>query len=326
MKTKILTILSNSDGYVSGQQLCEELGVSRTAVWKVMNRLKEEGYVIDSISNKGYRLISQPDVITSEAILSRLKTKNIGRSIFCYDEVTSTNTVAKQFAEEMKEEGLLVVSDKQTNGKGRRGRVWESPKGTGIFMTILLRPQMKPIYASMLTLVAALALNDTIRDMTGLDAKIKWPNDIVVNGKKVCGILTELSAEVDYINYVVVGIGVNANTEDFPEELKDKASSLYLESGKRVNRATLIAHTMEALEQYYTIFLQTKDLSNLKEPYTKVLINKDREVQILSSDESFTGVARGITKEGHLIVEKDDKELIEVYAGEVSVRGLYSYT
>lgn len=326
MKTKILTILSNSDGYVSGQQLCEELGVSRTAVWKVMNRLKDEGYVIDSISNKGYRLISQPDVLTSEAILSRLKTKCIGKNIVCYDEVTSTNTVAKQFAEEMKPEGLLVVSDKQTSGKGRRGRVWESPKGTGIFMTILLRPQIKPIYASMLTLLGALALSDAIHEVTGLDAKIKWPNDIVVNGKKICGILTELSAEVDYINYVVVGIGINANTEVFLEELKDKASSLFLESGKRVHRATLIAHTIQAFEQYYDIFLQTNDLSNIKESYMKVLINKDKEVQILSAEEHFTGIARGITKQGHLIVEKENGETTEVYAGEVSVRGLYSYT
>lgn len=326
MKTKILTILSNSDGYVSGQQLCEQLGVSRTAVWKVINRLKEEGYLIDSVSNKGYRLLSQPDVVTSEAILSKLQTNYMGRQVFSYDEVTSTNTVAKQLADEGKEEGTLIVSDKQIQGKGRRGRYWESPKGSGIFMTVILKPMMKPVYASMLTLVAALALNDAITDLTGLEAKIKWPNDVVVNKKKVAGILTELSAEVDYINHIVVGIGVNVSMKDFPEELKDKATSLLLESGKSIGRAQLIAKTMEYLECYYERFLKTHDLSELKETYSKVLINKDQVVRILTEDDSYTGVARGITDEGHLIVEKDNHERVEVYSGEVSVRGLYSYT
>ncbi|WP_455715917.1 biotin--[acetyl-CoA-carboxylase] ligase [Anaerosporobacter sp.] len=325
-KTEILTILSNSDSYVSGQYLCEQLGVSRTAVWKVMNRLKEEGYQIDSVSNKGYRLLSQPDVITSEAILSKLQTKYMGRQVFCYDEVTSTNTVAKRLADEGNIEGTLVVSDTQNGGKGRRGRSWESPKGTGVFMTVILRPQIKPIYASMLTLVAALALNDAITNLTGLEAKIKWPNDIVVNKKKVCGILTELSAEVDYINHIVVGIGINVGTRDFKEELKDKATSLLLESGKSINRTELIAKAMEYFEGYYEQFLKTHDLSGLKEAYTKVLINKDQVVKILAEENSYTGIARGITDEGHLLVEKDNHELVEVYAGEVSVRGLYSYT
>lgn len=326
IKTEILTILNNSDNYVSGQQLCEQLGVSRTAVWKVINRLKEEGYQIDSVSNKGYRLLSEPDIITKEAILSKLQTKYMGRLVFCYDEVTSTNTVAKRLADEGNVEGTLVVSDKQNQGKGRRGRRWESPKGTGVFMTVILKPQIKPEYASMLTLVAALALNDAITDLTGLEGKIKWPNDIVVNKKKVCGILTELSAEVDYINYVVVGIGINMSMREFPEELADKATSLLLESGKSINRAELIVRTMECFEGYYEEFLKTHDLSGLKEAYTKVLINKDQEVKILAEPNSYTGIARGITNEGHLIVEKDNHELVKVYAGEVSVRGLYSYT
>ncbi|WP_310601807.1 biotin--[acetyl-CoA-carboxylase] ligase [Anaerosporobacter sp.] len=326
MKTKILTILSSSDTYVSGQQLCEQLNVSRTAVWKVVNRLKDEGYQIDSVSNKGYRLLSQPDAVTNEAILSKLQTRYIGRQVYCYDEVTSTNTVAKQLADEGKEEGTLVVSDKQNQGKGRRGRGWESPSGTGVFMTVILKPQMKPIYASMLTLVAALAVNDAIVELTGLESKIKWPNDIVVNKKKVCGILTELSAEVDYINYIVVGIGINVSAKDFPEEISDKATSLLLESGKSISRAQLIAKTMEHLERYYEQFLKTHDLSELNEMYSNALINKDREVRILAEENSYTGIARGITDKGHLLVEKDNAELVEVYAGEVSVRGLYSYT
>ncbi len=325
-KTEILTILSNSDSYVSGQYLCEQLGVSRTAVWKVINRLKEEGYLIDSVSNKGYRLLSQPDVITNEAILSKMQTKYMGRQVYCYDEVSSTNTVAKRLADEGKAEGTLIVSDKQNQGKGRRGRSWVSQKGTGVFMTVILKPQMKPAYAPMLTLVAALAVNDAIANLTGLETKIKWPNDIVVNKKNVCGILTELSAEVDYINYIVVGIGINVSTRDFKEELSDKATSILLESDKSISRAQLIAKTMEYLEGYYEQFLKTHDLSEIKEAYTKVLINKDQAVKIVSEEDSYTGIARGITEEGHLLVEKENHELVKVYAGEVSVRGLYSYT
>ncbi|HEX3076967.1 MAG TPA: biotin--[acetyl-CoA-carboxylase] ligase [Lachnospiraceae bacterium] len=160
MKTRILTILSTSKDYVSGQQLCKELGVSRTAVWKVMNRLKEEGYQIDSISNKGYRLISQPDVITKEAILSKVNTRRIARKVLFFDEVGSTNTVAKQYAEELDSDGMLIVAEQQTQGKGRRGRSWESPKGTGIFMSLILKPELEPSNASILTLVAALAVNE----------------------------------------------------------------------------------------------------------------------------------------------------------------------
>ncbi|WP_167955413.1 biotin--[acetyl-CoA-carboxylase] ligase [Anaerosporobacter faecicola] len=326
MKTEILTILSKQDGYVSGQDLCEQLGVSRTAIWKVMKRLKEEGYEIDSISNKGYRLLHEPDCVTKEAILSRLQTNYMGKNVFSYEEVTSTNTIAKQLAEEGQPEGSLVVAEKQTQGKGRRGRSWVAKKGSGVFMTIVLKPQIAPTNAAMITIVTALALNDAIKELTELDSKIKWPNDIVLGKKKVAGILTELSAEVDYINYVVVGIGVNVNTEEFPEELADKATSIFLEAGKNVNRAKLIARTMFYLETYYEQFLKTQDLSLLQEAYTKVLINMDQEVQILGSEDSFTGVARGITKAGHLLVEKPNKEIVEVYAGEVSVRGLYSYT
>lgn len=326
MKAEILTLLCKQEDYISGQQLCEHLGVSRTAIWKVMKRLKEEGYEIDSVSNKGYRLISQPDVLTKEAILSKLQTKYMGQNLVCLKETTSTNTIAKQMAEEKAEEGTLVVANHQTVGKGRRGRVWSSPKNTGIFMTVILKPRIRPEFASMLTIVAAKVLNDVIREVSGLPCMIKWPNDIVVNGKKICGILTELSAEVDYINYIVVGIGINVSMMSFPEELKDKATSILLETGKNSNRAELVAKTMHCFERYYEEFIQTNTLQPLEEEYNKVLINMNKEVKVLSGEESYTGIARGITDKGHLLVEKENHKVEEVYAGEVSVRGLYSYT
>ncbi|HEX3022535.1 MAG TPA: biotin--[acetyl-CoA-carboxylase] ligase [Lachnospiraceae bacterium] len=311
---------------ISGQQLCKELGVSRTAVWKVMNRLKEEGYQIDSISNKGYRLISQPDVITKEAILSKVDTRRIARKVKFFDEVGSTNTVAKQFAEEQDSDGLLIVAEQQTQGKGRRGRNWDSPKGTGIFMSLILKPVLEPSNASMLTLVAALAVNEGIRKYTGLESFIKWPNDIVVNGKKVCGILTEMSTEVDYINHIVVGIGINVNMRDFPAEIQHIASSLALESGHQIHRAELIAMIMEQFEHYYEQFLETKDLSNFMDHYNRMLINVNREVQIITTEESYLAYALGINEHGHLLVRNNEGNISQIYAGEVSVRGLYGYT
>ena len=197
MKTELLAALRNSDGYVSGQELCETLGVSRTAVWKVMQKLKAEGYEIEAVSNKGYRLISSPDVLSAEELESIRKTSWAGQEIVYYDVTDSTNVQAKRIAEEGGMHGTLVVADRQESGKGRRGRGWDSPKNTGIFMTMLLRPTVKPDEASMLTLVAAMAVAKGIRLYTGLPAGVKWPNDIVINGKKVCGILTEMNTEIE---------------------------------------------------------------------------------------------------------------------------------
>lgn len=325
MKAEILKVLEESHDFVSGQQLCEQLKVSRTAVWKVMKRLKEEGYDIESVTNKGYRLVNRPDVITSEAISSRLSTKYMGRNVTYYETIGSTNLTAKELADKGCENGTLVVADSQTNGRGRRGRDWLSPKGNCIYMTEVLRPKIAPANASMVTLVAALAICHGLKELTGLDLKIKWPNDIVASKKKVCGILTEMSAEVDYIYYIVVGIGINVNNTEFSEELKDKATSLYLETGKKQDRAGIIAKVLSYFEQYYDRFLKTCDLSLLKELYVKELINYQQKVIVLSDADSYEGTALGITNQGHLLVEKEDKEVVEVYAGEVSVRGLYSY-
>ena len=234
MKTELLAALRNSDGYVSGQELCETLGVSRTAVWKVMQKLKAEGYEIEAVSNKGYRLISSPDVLSAEELESIRKTSWAGQKIVYYDVTDSTNVQAKRIAEEGGMHGTLIVADRQESGKGRRGRGWDSPKNTGIFMTMLLRPTVKPDEASMLTLVAAMAVAKGIRLYTGLPAGVKWPNDIVINGKKVCGILTEMNTEIEYINYVVIGIGINVLNQSFPDEIKEEYNSLLVNLDRQV--------------------------------------------------------------------------------------------
>lgn len=328
-KGDILALLRESNGYVSGQQLCDRFQVSRTAVWKVINQLKEEGYRIEAVPNKGYRLVESPDVLSYSEITSRLNTAWAGRPLYYVEKTGSTNTDAKRYAEEGKPHGTTVVADMQESGKGRRGRNWHSPAGTAIYMTILLRPDFEPDRAPMLTLVMALSVADAITEVTGISTGIKWPNDVVVDGKKVCGILTEMNAEPDYIQHVVIGVGINANNEgekDFLEDIRQHVSSLRLSSGKIVSRAELIAKVLLHFEKNYDIFVRTKDLSGLKEAYDKYLINLDVDVKVLDPKGEYTGIARGINTEGELLVEKADGETVNVYAGEVSIRGLYGYT
>ena len=324
MKAEILAMLRESDGYVSGQELCNKFGVSRTAIWKAINQLKDMGYEIEAVPNKGYHLVSAPDVMNEAEIKSLLHTEWAGQELFCFDEIDSTNTKAKELAEQGYPSGTLVVADRQIAGRGRRSRSWDSPAGIGIFMTLLLKPDINPNNASMLTLVTALATAQAISDVTGAEAKIKWPNDIVINGKKVCGILTEMSAQFDYINHIVIGIGINVHNESFPEEIRETASSLLLESGKRIHRADLIARFLERFEAGYAIFLQTEDLEGLMKDYNALLVNIQKQVRILDPKEPFEGKAIGITKRGELIVDTWESRKL-VSSGEVSVRGIYGY-
>ena len=219
------------------------------------------------------------------------------------------------------------MADMQTNGRGRRGRMWQSPYGSAIYMTIVLKPDFLPDKASMLTLVMALSVAEAITEVTGLAADIKWPNDIVVNRKKVCGILTEMNAEQDYIQYVVIGVGINVNTitEDFPEEIRQTATSLRIESGRIISRAALLERVLFYFEKNYDTYVRKLNLSELLEDYDKHLLNLNAEVRVLDPKGEFSGIARGINEVGELLVEKEDGVIVQVYAGEVSVRGLYGY-
>lgn len=325
MKEEILRLLRSADGYISGQELCNRFGVSRTAVWKAINQLKEAGYEIEAQQNKGYRLMAAPDLMTEAEIKSLMHTEWMAKEVLYFDTIDSTNTKAQELAEKGYPSGTLVVADKQESGKGRRGRSWVSPSGTGIFMTLMIKPDINPNNASMLTLVAALAVAKAITSVTGEEALIKWPNDIVINGKKVCGILTEMNAQFDYINHIVVGIGINVHNESFPEEISQMASSLMIEAGgKRFHRAQIIADTMSYFEQYYDTFLKTQDLSALVREYDELLVNRNKSVRVLDPKEPFDGKAMGITPKGELIVDTWESRKL-VSSGEVSVRGIYGY-
>lgn len=325
---EILKKLRDAKDYVSGQELCEYYGVSRTAVWKAIKRLEKDGYVIEAQNNKGYRLVEENDndVFSELEIESQLDTEWVGRSLVFHKETGSTNLDAKALAEQGEAAGALVVADMQTAGRGRRGRGWDSPAGKNIFMTLLLRPQCRPEKASALTLVMALAVQKAVGELIDEGVGIKWPNDIVLNNKKICGILTEMSAELDGIHYVVIGVGINVNQTAFAEEISDRATSLYLESGMEINRSKLVARVMHHFENDYAVFEKTWDLSGLMEQYNRFLINQNREVRVLDPQGEYDGIARGINDKGELLVErKSDGQTVQVYAGEVSVRGVYGY-
>ena len=331
IKTSILRMIRQSSGYVSGQSLCEALGVSRTAVWKYVNQLKEEGYEFDAVSNKGYRIVKYPDIITREEIESMLPEGLAVTNVVYYHETDSTNTRAKQAAEDGEKSGTLFITECQTGGRGRRGRTWESPAGSGIWMSLLLRPEIKPFDASMLTIVAAMGMKDAIEEIIGAGAgqggihcKIKWPNDIVLGDRKICGMLTEMSAETDWINYVVIGIGVNVNTTEFDDSIKDTASSILLQTGSSVKRSDVVVAFARHFSRYYEEFLKECNLSGLADDDNKALINVGRDVKIVERDGSFVAKAVGIDETGSLIVEKDG-DTKRIVAGEVSVRGLYGY-
>lgn len=330
-KSDILTLLRSSGDYVSGQQLCDRFGVTRTAVWKVINQLKEEGYRIESVSGKGYRLVEGPaDMLSESEIVSRLQTKWAGRNLYYYDSTGSTNTDAKRLGEDGAPHGTVVVADLQTAGKGRRGRSWQTLSGTALSFSMLLRPEFVPDRASMITLVMALSVAEAVEEITGVTAGIKWPNDIVMNRKKICGMLTEMTMtpEMDEIQYVVVGAGINVNNagpEEFQEEVRPTATSLRIETGRQYNRAHLLDKVLLRFEENYGIFLETLDLSGLRERYQAHLLNRGAQVRVLDPAGEYTGTAEGIDLRGELIVVRENGERIPVYAGEVSVRGLYGY-
>lgn len=325
MKTEILKLLRESGDYISGQELCSLFGVSRTAVWKVINQLKEEGYGIEAVQNKGYRLRLNPDVLSYSELKSRIRNNWAGSEIYYYEETGSTNIDAKRLGEEGAAHGTIVVADKQNAGRGRRGRVWQSPAGKDIYFTILLRPSFEPDKASGLTLVMALSVAQAVERKCSLKAGIKWPNDVVLNGKKICGILTEMNMETDYIQHVVIGVGINVNLDEMPEEISQTATSILWESGEKTARAELLQEVLARFEENYGMYEKELDLSYMREEYNSHLVNVGKQVKVLDPKGEFEGIARGINASGELLIETPDGKVAEVYAGEVSVRGMYGY-
>ena len=276
------------------------------------------------ISEKeSYEEIVTGSIHNETTIADQIHTKWAGKTVHFARETDSTNLWIKRLAKEGASEGTLALAEFQSAGRGRLGRSWEVPEGTSVMMSILLRPKFEPQYAPTLTLVMGMAVAKAVKNL-GFDVSIKWPNDVVVSHKKICGILTEMGVRDGKIDYAVIGVGINVNIKEFPEEMADKATSLYLESGKEFDRSQIPGLVMEAFEEYYEKFAATCDLSGLKEEYESILANYNQPVRVLAK-EPYEGVARGITDGGELLVEKTDGTIVAVSAGEVSVRGLYSY-
>ncbi|OKZ58437.1 MAG: biotin--[acetyl-CoA-carboxylase] ligase [Clostridiales bacterium 44_9] len=276
------------------------------------------------ISEKeSYEEIVTDGIYNETTIADQIHTKWAGKTVHFARETDSTNLWIKRLAKEGASEGTLALAEFQSAGRGRLGRSWEVPEGTSVMMSILLRPKFEPQYAPTLTLVMGMAVAKAVKNL-GFDVSIKWPNDVVVSHKKICGILTEMGVRDGKIDYAVIGVGINVNIKEFPEEMADKATSLYLESGREFDRSQIPGLVMEAFEEYYEKFAATCDLSGLKEEYESILANYNQPVRVLAK-EPYEGVARGITDGGELLVEKTDGTIVAVSAGEVSVRGLYSY-
>ena len=263
-------------------------------------------------------------VYSKETISNEIHTKWAGKTVHFAKETDSTNEWCKRLSKEGAEHGTLAVAEFQSAGKGRLGRRWTAPEGSSIMMSVLLRPDFEPQHASMLTLVMGLSVAQAVKELD-IEVSIKWPNDVVVSRKKICGILTEMGLENGRIREVVIGDGINVNLEEFPDELKDKATSLYLETGKKYDRNRLIGLIMEKFERNYEKFTETCDLSPLIDEYNVMLANRNQPVRILDKINPYEGIAVGIDREGELLVRVADGEIRKVCSGEVSVRGLYSY-
>lgn len=319
---RILELLRRQEGFLSGEDIGRKLSITRAAVWKGIKKLREEGYEIEAVTNRGYRLTNPETMYNKQELEQGLKTKTMGQTIYFYEETDTTNNRARELALEGAPEGTLVVAEKQTAGRGRRGKVWESPLGTGIWMSLVLRPQIMPAEASVLTLLCGLATAEAIEAETGLSAGIKWPNDILINGKKTVGILTEMDCEMSEVHFVIPGIGINVNTASFPPEIADIATSLYLECGKTVSRRRLVHKVLERLEEHYETFLRTGSFAAMLEDYRKHCITLGKEVHVLGR-EPFFAEALDITPEGELLVRRADNGKEEVvFSGEVSIRGV----
>lgn len=320
-KNKILSLLKSSGDYISGEQLSQAFGITRSAIWKYINALRSEGYNIDSVTNKGYKLTDCSNVTNKFELTYGLNTKWIAKELVYLQNVDSTNQEVKRIAQ-AHPHGTVVVAEHQTAGKGRLGRVWSSPNGTGLWFSILLKPEIAPNQIAGITLACGLGVCKAIRKFTGLNALIKWPNDIIIGNKKICGILTEMTAEADRINYAVAGIGINVNTTEFDEDIKHKATSLSVESDTTVNRAELFKEIMLNLEEEFDNYFSNPD-SAISDEYTSLCATLGREVTVTRGNTTFIGKAIDIQNTGDLVVELADGTRVNVSSGEVTVQGIY---
>lgn len=326
-ETILSLLLSHQEDYLSGEAMSQQLGISRAAVWKAIETLRQEGYVITSAPNRGYRLDSAPDRIREGELSGHLSGCSLGSHLLCLDVIDSTNTECKRQAMAGAPHGLAVLSEEQTGGRGRLGRTFQSPKGCGLYLSLLLRPNLPPQEVVDFTAWVAVAVCDGIEAACGIRPQIKWTNDIVLGGKKLCGILTELGleSETNSLQYLVTGIGINVNhtPEDFDEEVRSIATSLSMYLGKPVRRAALAVEILKALDRMYAGFPHNKQ--EYLERYRSDCLTVGKDVQLITPVSRQEARALSIDDEFRLVVELPDGTQKALSAGEVSVRGMYGY-
>ena len=319
MDDEILKLLRESpSAFLSGEEVSRRLKVSRTAVWKRMKRLRTLGYEIEASTRSGYRLIRSPDLLLPSEIKPLLKTKWIGKTVHHFHVLDSTNSKAYQLALNGADEGEVVISESQGKGKGRLGRQWFSPPYLNLYLSVILRPKISPHQASLITLMAAVATADAIQKFSGLLPLIKWPNDILLGGRKIAGLLNEIHSETDRIHFVILGIGMNLNMDEkmFPEEIRTVATSLKIEMGRMISRKAFLQALLQELEKWYTIFMRQGGAVILKAWRDRAQI-KGRGVKVTSFGETLVGRAIDVDSDGALILKTEDGERRRVVAGDI---------
>lgn len=318
----ILDILTQTSEYVSGQSLAEQLGVSRQAVWKEIQALRKRGYEIESVTKRGYRLVSLPGYLNAPAVKAELKAKIIGCELTVLDQIGSTNDYLKQLGAQGCKSGTVAATREQVAGKGRLGRTWQSKRDENIAFSVLLRPKMAPSEVAPVTPLAGLAVCKALREFTALDCRIKWPNDVIVGKKKLCGILTEMSAEFDAVEYIITGIGINVDQIAFPEEIAYKATSLLLETGRHYDKNKLLACILNQLE--YEFMRSNLELrSDSLDEYSELCATVGRNVTFMRGTRRVSGMAVGVAENGELKIMLSDGSVVMVNSGEVTAQGIY---
>ncbi|MFC0214821.1 biotin--[acetyl-CoA-carboxylase] ligase [Paenibacillus chartarius] len=322
MKDRILGIMEeHRGGFVSGGELSRRLDVSRTAVWKHIEALRQEGYAFEAVPKRGYRLVQTPDRIKADRLQGLLRTKSFGRRLHIFETLDSTQTKAHELVAAGEPEGTLVIAEQQTMGRGRMGRSWHSPPGTGVYMTLVLKPRIPLHFTPQLTLLAAVALNRGIQKVVDVPVMIKWPNDLLIGGKKISGILLETSAEDERLRYIVAGMGISVNLQpdDYPPELKERATSLAIESGRRIDREQLIASVLEQFEQLYDLYHEA-GFAPIRTLWEAGSASLGRTVRVASPHGELEGVAEALDEHGGLVVRLPDGQQTRIFSGEVELR------
>lgn len=316
---RLLGLLREQDGaWISGEELSRRLGVSRTAVWKQIRALRRRSCRIEAAAARGYRLLEVPDLVTPGEILAGLQTRLVGRELVYFAETDSTNLQAQRLGEEGAPDGTVVVADGQSAGKGRLGRRWHSPPGVNLHVSVLLRPAVPPQRAPQLSFVAAVAVARAIHELCGLAAEVKWPNDLLLDGRKVAGLLSEMNAESERIHYVVLGMGINVNmdADQFPEDLRYPATSLKLATGRRWPRAPLARLLLQHLDQLYAQFLD-EGFAPIARQWEELCPWQGRRVEVDRGGDRVQGLFAGIDDQGALLLDQGDKAPLRIYAGDV---------